>query len=132
MTGAATGKRTTGAEAAVAVEGPPASAATTISKMIAEPRFPDFLAISLSLSRQDLSNARRSDLSFEATLWRQKGACVPHQGESQPRFPRSRDHLRRGQKGARDGNGRLDSDLRSISWPENLVIRPYPATAHFR
>jgi hypothetical protein len=38
---------------AAAVEGLPAIAATTISTMIAEPRFPDvFLAMSLSLSPQ--------------------------------------------------------------------------------
>jgi hypothetical protein len=32
---------------AAAVEGPPAIAATTIKTMIAEPRFPDFLAMFL-------------------------------------------------------------------------------------
>jgi hypothetical protein len=88
MTGAATGKLTTGAEAAaVAVEGPPASAATTINKMIAEPRFPDFLAISLSLSRQDLSNARRSDLSFEAHSVTPKTGVRPPSGGVAPSVP---------------------------------------------
>ena len=38
-----------GADEAAAVEGLPAIAATTIKTMIADPRFPDFLAMSLSL-----------------------------------------------------------------------------------
>ena len=54
MTGAGTATLTKGCDfagAAVAVDGLPAIAATTIKTMIAEPRFPDvFLAMSLSLS----------------------------------------------------------------------------------
>ena len=42
---------------AAAVEGLPAIAATTIKTMIADPRFPDFLAMSLSLSRQEFPRA---------------------------------------------------------------------------
>jgi len=54
-TGAGAGTLTTTgcgfAEAAAAVDGLPAIAATTIKTMIADPRFPDFrLAMSLSLS----------------------------------------------------------------------------------
>src|SRR6266550_6444100 len=88
-TGAGAGRLTNGRGVgeAAAVDGLPAIAATTIKTMIADPRFPDvFLAMSPSLSPQISTYV---EWSFETTLRRAKGGCVPLQGEGTTRFPRS-------------------------------------------
>ena len=82
LTGTEAGKLTKGrgdVEAA-AVEGLPAIAATTIKPMIADPRFPDFLAMSLSLSRQNISTRAAVICLSEANSATRKGRVRPPTG----------------------------------------------------